>query len=285
MIEIKIIKRFRVYKINICISGRGKDMSESMPGIVYHYCTLDTFEKIVTNGTLKLTDITQSNDGNELVFYANNYERLRDYFIQLEKKDEKLGYLKKCLDMVYGYINNIVCYTSCFSKLIDSLGQWRGYGDDGKGIAIGFDTEKLTEFENYKFFFDKVEYNKLPKETDVAEMINVVKDKDALSNFLMKSMFTKYRGYSDEKEYRLLFMRVKSRDLNIEKGLVFDDKIQYDKKDVKKEYLLLKINVADLIKKIYIGPSCCVDEQYIRGLLNNKKIIVKKSQLSYRSRS
>jgi Protein of unknown function (DUF2971) len=30
-----------------------------------------------------------------------------------------------------------------FSATFDELGQWRAYADDGRGYALGFDTEKL----------------------------------------------------------------------------------------------------------------------------------------------
>jgi len=39
----------------------------------------------------------------------------------------------------------------CLSSERDQLSQWRGYADDGRGVALGFDAKKLSEFiENYE---------------------------------------------------------------------------------------------------------------------------------------
>jgi len=34
-------------------------------------------------------------------------------------------------------------YVACFSEKEDDLSQWRGYADDGRGMVIGFDRQKL----------------------------------------------------------------------------------------------------------------------------------------------
>lgn len=36
-------------------------------------------------------------------------------------------------------------YVTCFSYQNDLLSQWRGYADDGRGAAIGFDLDVLKE--------------------------------------------------------------------------------------------------------------------------------------------
>ena len=38
-------------------------------------------------------------------------------------------------------------YCFCMSELPDSLGQWRAYADDGRGVAIGFSREFLHAAE------------------------------------------------------------------------------------------------------------------------------------------
>ena len=50
----------------------------------------------------------------------------------------------------------------CFSGSKDKLSQWRGYAQDGKGIAIGFDKELLEELNQISEFhiaFEKVIYD------------------------------------------------------------------------------------------------------------------------------
>lgn len=52
----------------------------------------------------------------------------------------------------------------CFSTVSDDLGQWRAYGGDGHGFAIGFDTEKLKELEKHKcIHFEEIKYGEHEK--------------------------------------------------------------------------------------------------------------------------
>ena len=36
--------------------------ASTLPDVVYHYCSVDTFFQIITNHTLRLSDIEKSND-------------------------------------------------------------------------------------------------------------------------------------------------------------------------------------------------------------------------------
>ena len=50
----------------------------------------------------------------------------------------------------------------CFSESKDKLSQWRGYAQDGKGIAIGFNKDVLEELNQISKFhtaFGKVIYD------------------------------------------------------------------------------------------------------------------------------
>ena len=47
-----------------------------VPEIVYHYCSVDTFYKIITNHELWLTDVSKSNDYKELVLIFDELEKL-----------------------------------------------------------------------------------------------------------------------------------------------------------------------------------------------------------------
>lgn len=41
--------------------------------LLYHYCSLDTFLSIVQNRTIRLSDITKSNDAKELTWFFHNF--------------------------------------------------------------------------------------------------------------------------------------------------------------------------------------------------------------------
>ena len=75
--------------------------------------------------------------------------------------------LEKAIEGLYNrtaYITQISKdYVCCFSEEKDLLSQWRGYGSDGNGIAIGFNAQLLRKLDingsRYKFI--KVIYRKI----------------------------------------------------------------------------------------------------------------------------
>lgn len=122
--------------------------------IVYHYCSLDTLLNILQNKTIRLSDINKLNDSNEskaLLHITRN--RSIQMVLEQEKKNrtrmaglsyrEFIVYLiDRMIAQVQDY-HDLLTYIACFSESADYLGQWRGYGDNGKGVAIGFDVQAI----------------------------------------------------------------------------------------------------------------------------------------------
>lgn len=122
---------------------------------LFHYCPEATFEIILQNKTLRLSDITKSNDTAELKwitrviqpafdaaykaarskkFYNKIDQATWDYLVEHSVKD--------WFDDQYRYYSY---YVLCFSTEDDLLSQWRGYADDAQGISIGFDIKTLKK--------------------------------------------------------------------------------------------------------------------------------------------
>ena len=137
--------------------------------IVWYYCNRDVFKSIVTRHELWLSDITKSNDANEikssLQFAKKSFNsKLKKTF---EFKDNAL--IEKLLNIYNARIEKteIICYwfAMCFSKTGNNLIHWRAYGDNGKGFSIGFSYTALKELiKEYSsdgkrnIFIDNVEY-------------------------------------------------------------------------------------------------------------------------------
>ena len=121
--------------------------SDDVPDILYHYCNTETFMKIIENKTIRLSNIFKMNDYSEVTHVL----KLLPALLKDEYKKEPfpLKYKGKVNqkafdDIISDLHNNIndvkyVSYIACFSKHEDDLEQWCGYGDNGKGIAIGYD--------------------------------------------------------------------------------------------------------------------------------------------------
>lgn len=125
--------------------------------IVYHYCSLAVFEKIITRKAIRLSDISKSNDSMEISWIARYIVDIFDK--EFQKEAEKTKYFRMwCekedfFDLLKRYTNEFFAedhgwysfFVSCFSKDGDLLSQWRGYADDAKGVSIGFDSEILKK--------------------------------------------------------------------------------------------------------------------------------------------
>lgn len=139
---------------------------------IYHYCSVETFMAIIQNKTLRLSDLNKTNDymekkwANRLIIAALQ-EALREYEIDMnleeeywydDEADNHLQYFAKEVKQVL-YDERPILIT-CFSREKDQLSQWRAYGQDGAGIAIGMNY-KLIESLNNKIdglYVEKVVY-------------------------------------------------------------------------------------------------------------------------------
>lgn len=124
------------------VKGWHKSLSrptKALPPIIYHYCSVDTFVKIVTNKTLWLTNLFFLNDSDEHFWLRNRARRFIEQRIHQQPDEFGYHYLETILKQEWRH----EIYCACFSEQADVLSQWRAYGDDGKGVSIGFATEHL----------------------------------------------------------------------------------------------------------------------------------------------
>lgn len=195
---------------------------------VYHYCSIPAFMAIIQNSTIRLTNITQSNDKDEIINAIDEYcDILKTELIKFEcKKALKSMISSNQIDeIVEKAIRNqsLIYYAACFSESKDLLSQWRGYGNDGDGVAIGFDSSVL-ENNNYPCVlkFDRVHYGqsagKNGIETAIANAFNMLIKKSNVSDcdiinvvfkvinlMVYNAVFSKKEAFVEEGEWRLVF--------------------------------------------------------------------------------
>lgn len=189
----------------------GKDNNNEQ--LVYHYCSMSTFKSIIENKTLRLSDMTKSNDSKEIRWVIDKYLRdileeeynkagkrfqdrydyrifqelteryIKDYFIQDNNKQENKGEQNNEDERYYDY------FACCFSDNGDLLSQWRGYADDGNGVALGFSSEMLKKIgepldgDNISstiLTFNKIKYTEKEQKATVRkiaiQLINALKE-------------------------------------------------------------------------------------------------------------
>jgi hypothetical protein len=127
------------------------------PDIIYHYCSMESFVKIIENKELWLSSSTKMDDLAECQWLLSLVARYAQE--NLSSSPEDIQFANSMLNVIT--LNSPPSYMVCFSQDMDRLSQWRGYADEGKGVAIGF---KLSSFE--KILIDNVNFKKLPRQNE-----------------------------------------------------------------------------------------------------------------------
>lgn len=142
-----------------------------LPPVLYHYCSVDTFTSIIQNKSLWLSDAEKTNDYTEMKWLFSKIREVIDQTLEMYKAEFPAELLQKVSCVAYEVSENLVlkkapivryakCFFTCLSETQDLLSQWRAYGNDGKGIAIGFNTELFRAFlKNTDYTFTKVIYD------------------------------------------------------------------------------------------------------------------------------
>ena len=135
--------------------------------VLYHYCPLDAFLGIIQSREVWLTNIFCMNDSAEHYWLRGVARRL------LPREPADNENLRSLASKLFPKDERTEVYCCCFSELGDSLGQWRAYADDGRGLAIGFDIEFLGSlYKRYcGLFLKNVVYDPRKQEEIVERII------------------------------------------------------------------------------------------------------------------
>jgi Protein of unknown function (DUF2971) len=265
-----------------------------VPPIVYYYCSVDAFIKIVTNKSLRLTNLFFLNDSQEFVWLRNKAH----CFVktQAQKHPDEFGYqyLETLLEQEW----QREIYCACFSEQPDLLSQWRAYGEDGKGFAIGFSTRHLQVLcKSFQGAFANVIYDDEQQNVLVEEAFdlppNLCDGEDPtieegsgtiLRRISEAASRCKSKTFSEEIEWRLVC------ELHSASGTQF-----MERRGVITPYIEIPLVEGDSyrkrgnepIKEIYFGPKNTAREQEyaVALMLANagfKRVKVLRSTVTYR---
>ena len=198
--------------------------------VVYHYCSIETFISIIKQSCIRMGNIKESNDSAEIVYFSDEIEKiLKDTCISFARKHNPV-----CVDFFkdidYDRLidramknDTMFYYAACFSSEMDKLSQWRGYADDGKGVAIGFYTrEFLSSCDGRNLMFNEISYEWPKIKNDLQKIINeklsqAQSKNDAkpadyenainqvISKIVYDGAFYKNPAFKEEKEWRLVY--------------------------------------------------------------------------------
>lgn len=300
-------------------------MGSKRTSTLYHYCSLDTFLSIIKNSSIWLSDVKKSNDSKELDWFRhqyysyllqklietndNNIKSICELILSFAPKDGFLGtpswLLPACnetAEQISDLFNSLRVYTFCLSELSDSLGQWRGYADGGKGVAIGFSKKYLNAITGkgllcpiFNFMLGNVSYK--TDFTSLFDSIFSLRDTTDSSKFIFENMmdithvsaFFKHPSFKEEKEWRIAYSmndyRLSNELLHFKNfDLVSTPKYKKNFSPPNIDYIVrnadiiphVEIGISDMskaINSIVLGPKCKATEKDIRHLLLNFGVI------------
>ena len=206
-------------------------IARNRPEIVYHYCSLDTSYSIFSNSTIRLSNISKSNDSQEITYlipkmkqFCNN---LFSGYNEKFSKQYKLNYnfVEKLFEYKFNEMS-LNFYVLCFSEEPDLLSQWRGYANDACGVSIGFSTDSFYPLarsirSNYNFsqvkyllddLYDQIKNYVIEKveknfggdeKKDSLELLNIADT--TVSMLLYNAILYKNPNFYEEKEWRLIY--------------------------------------------------------------------------------
>lgn len=113
------------------------------PEHLFHYTDLRGVRGIITSKSLWLSKFTASNDISEITLAITQFQSFVESRVAGLPAAEG-EFLHEAAVQLETFRRTNICVAS-FCEQPDLLSQWRSYGDDGRGIAIGFDARRLAE--------------------------------------------------------------------------------------------------------------------------------------------
>ena len=139
---------------------------------VFHYCSPDTFRRIVESRTLHFSSVECMNDVTELTWGYGIFQNAMSRWCEGKGRDDRGGQFVLDLYEEMNRLRSSSLYLAvCLSKNGDLLSQWNSYAENGFGFAIGFDLGALNFDLNHTAL--AVEYH---EPTLVAEALDWIEE-------------------------------------------------------------------------------------------------------------
>jgi hypothetical protein len=138
----------------------------------YHYTSVQALLEMVRSKRFRLSNVFFMNDYMEVEWFSRQVREEMDRRTNHGTRNdfEYLGFLRgKTSQERFDYV-----FCGCFSRMEDDLSQWRGYADDGRGIAIGVELSQVVKAnsrpdldspEDREVIYGKAEQMRLVTET------------------------------------------------------------------------------------------------------------------------
>ena len=263
--------------------------------IGYHYCGVEAFFEIIKNKKIWLSDASYSNDKKEIKWIDDLVDNLLKELVTKESlSTNDTSIFKKN----YESFKDKKSYIFCLSKKKDLLSQWRGYANNGKGVAIGFRMNlaipilKIPPINNsvskdprgnlksnvFKIGYGDTIYE---KNLNVKEYENKIKqypnDIDMCALMVKEiASFFKHPSFEEEQEVRIVYSPANNPQMQQNKHLddalkkISEKKYRYSNGQIIPYFEFdFKDNCNLLISEIILGPKCILKKDDLKEFLKS----------------
>lgn len=192
--------------------------------IAYYYCSIKTFCSMLESKSLWLTDLTKSNDSQEVTrLYNNIWDSIKPRLLASDLDRETVEFTIQqfeCARLPQVYSD--IPYGCCLSNMNDLVQQWNEYGDNGKGVSVGFDLDWFNIKKQYPITscriqhsigYEFVSYDSASLRDNFYEIFYQAIKTEGRQAWIMAILptfkhyagFIKNPSFQDEKEIRILF--------------------------------------------------------------------------------
>ena len=191
------------------------------PAELFHYTDLDGVAGILASRCLWLSKISTLNDTSEVSLAVRHFKTLAGEASGLQ--EQEAAFLRHAASQLDAFRRTNICVGS-FCEDEDQLGQWRSYGNDGRGIALGFNTAALCRIAEQhsvrlvRCIYDPQQHVRITK--DLATLlVNAFRNLGPrneeslrallarfLSTFMLTAPVIKDTHFGQEREWRLVSM-------------------------------------------------------------------------------
>ena len=236
-----------------------------MASVIYHYTSNDVLLKILEGESLRLSARHHLNDSMEG----------QQFFSLLKSHPSSPD--QKILDSIRTHLDSVEAFVTCFCSEGDLLSQWRGYAGNGTGVSIGFSRDSIVDAisGSHAALLYTVAYancmSDMPQ--DRARTINDILSNtgtpsiDAVHTFAKERWAIKPKGFSEEKESRLI-VTVDSRNGALTPSASWLQVGYMAVGSEVREYCDFSFDVKKLVKKITLGPNNRTDESVLARYLS-----------------
>jgi hypothetical protein len=283
---------------------------ESVPETLYHYCSAESFLRIIETQSIHLSSVLGFNDYLETKWIE---PLIRDA-IQSKAGAQNAAFLDTV--MHHYHDNQTIPFMTCFSSDGDTLSQWRAYAADGYGFAIGmnpryFPLRKqapwVSEEEEHAIGISEVVYDRAAQSAYIAQAIDshlACFNADGLHSLshhaaecatvlLRDSLIFKNPKFNEELEWRIIYVPtiIAEEGAEIQIGLEqrpISDLRFRDSEDALIPYFELSFSEQrgeKAINEIVLGPKNNTQAFVVRMLLDMNgfgDVKISKSEASYR---